>query len=78
MILVPTLIKKLKRARKLLKANEAAFEELSDSASKEQVSLWSSSADKALRRSVKDPMAMDYFSLKVPEGEFFWNYSITA
>lgn len=73
MNLVSTLIKKLKRARKLLNANEEAFQELSCSASEAQLTLWGTAADKALKRRVKDPTSMDYFSLKVPAGEFFAN-----
>lgn len=80
-ILVSTLIQKLKRGRKLLKANEKAFWTLDESASVDQKNTWRTAGDRALAEKNLDPEAMDYFSLKINPGlntKFSSNLGLTC
>lgn len=69
LIIVSTLIRKLKRARELLIDNEQAFQQLDASASAEQRNEWSAAANQALEKRMDNPTAMDYYSLSIPPGK---------
>ena len=69
MILVPTLISKLKQAKELLQSSEQAYQKLTSSLSKADLELWSNGERQAQEKREKDVRSMDYFALKTNTGE---------
>jgi hypothetical protein len=66
---VVTLIRKLKRANDLLSSAEDSYRKLSESASKADLESWRQGEREAQQNRERDVKSMDYFALKMNEGE---------
>ena len=69
MILVPTLISKLKQAKALLQSSEQAYQKLTSSSSKADLESRRTGERRAQEKREKDVRSMDYFALKMNTGE---------